>query len=170
MAFTVSAAPVMGHIPHTIPGVILMVNVPVPPANIAFPGLGNPPNTHNLLTGQAMPVQLSPVPEVTRAVGLISCGSVCFVNVANNLAYVLHANAGHVSNAQFMNAMVAIAAGPAPHNTVNIAYAHPNATDPGYQATIADFILWGVPTNNIVEITNLPVSFFGMNNALQIGY
>ena len=141
-----------------------------PPANIAFPSLGNPPNTHNLGVGQGMSVQGGPLAEVTRSIGLITCGSVCFLNSANAQAYVLHANAGHVSNAQFMTAMAAILAGPPPYNTIYIGYAHPNATDPGYQASIADFILWTVPTNNIVEITHLPVGMFGMNNHFQIGY
>lgn len=170
MAYTVPAAPGLGQQTYTITYLLQLMGGVNPPANVAFPTLGNPPNTHNLLTGQAMPVQGGPIAEVTRAVGLISCGSVCFLNGANGLAYVLHANVGHVSHAQFMNAMVAIAAGPAPHNTVYIAYAHPGPTDPGYQGTIADFINWGVPTNNIVEITNLALNMFGMNNLLQIGY
>ena len=170
MAYRVAAAPAIGQQSYTITYLLQLMSGVNPPANIAFPSLGNPPNTHDLYTGQAMPVQGSPIPEVTRAVGLISCGSVCFLNSANSLAYVLHANVGYVTQAQFMAAMVAIAAGPAPYNTVYIAYAHPDPTDPGYQATIADFVHRGVPTNNIVEITNLLVNTFGMNNLLQIGY
>jgi hypothetical protein len=170
MAYQVPAAANIGANAYTITGVIQLMAGANPPANIAFPQLGNPPNTHDLGPNQGMPVQMSPFPEVTRAWGLITCASVCYVNSANALAYVFHANAGGVSHAQFMAAMVAIGSGGPAHNTVYIAYAHPNATDAGYQATINDFVAWGVPTNNIVEITNLFLNQFGMNNLLQIGY
>jgi hypothetical protein len=80
-------------------------------------------------------------------------------------------NAGSVTVNEFNQAMVAIGAttGP-PYNTVYIAYAHPNNTDPGYQSTIADFVTWGVPTSNIIEITNVFLPMFGLNNLLQAGY
>lgn len=169
MAFTIPAAPGFGQIRRTIPGVVNLMGGANPPANIAFPSLGGTPNSHFLMTGESMPVQRSPVPEVTRAVGLITCASVCFHNTANDLAYVLHTGSGLVTHVQFMAAVTAILAGP-PFDTVYIAYAHRSATDPGYQAAVANFVNWGVPTNNIVEITNLPYDMFGMNNELQIGY
>jgi hypothetical protein len=170
MAYRVPAAAAIGANTYTIPGVIQLMAGPHPPASITFPMLGNPPNTHNLGPNQGMPVQMSPVAEVTRSIGLITCASVCYLNTANNLAYVFHANAGHVSQANFTAAMVAIGSGGPAHPTVVIAYAHPNATDAGYQATINSFVAWGVPTNNIVEITHLFLPQFGMNNLLQIGY
>lgn len=43
-------------------------------------------------------------------------------------------------------------------------------TDPGYQSTLADFVAWGVPTNNITEITDLRIAVFGINNFGWLGY
>jgi hypothetical protein len=170
MAYQVAAAQNVGPAAQTIPGVLLAMGGALPPANIIFSLFPRIPNTHNLGQGQGRPVRESPIAEVTRSIGLISCASVCYLNTANNLAYVFHANTGAVSQGQFMAAMVAIDSGGPTHATVNIAYAHQNANDQGYQDTINDLQGWGVPPNNIVEITHLLVNQFGMNNLLQIGY
>jgi hypothetical protein len=132
--------------------------------------LGNPPNTNNLGPGQGMVIAMGAIPQVNRSIGLITCASVCYVNTANNTSYVYHANAGHVPHADFLIAMAAIGAAGPVYNTVYISYAHLNATDAGYQASTADFVNWGVPTHQIVEITHLLVGQFGTNHQLHIGY
>lgn len=170
MAYTVAAAQNLGTNTYTITSVIQLMASQNPPATIAFPSLGNPPNTTNLGPTQGAPIQASPAVEVVRSFGLITCASVCFVNAGSTTGYVFHANAGHVSNADFLTAMTAIGAGAGPYNHVYIAYAHPNASDGGYQQSIASLVGWGIPTNNIVEITNLFLPQFGMNNLFQIGY
>lgn len=154
---------------YTVTGLVQLMSGQQPPAAIAFPRLGTPANTHNLGEGQGMAVQMSPMDEVTRATGLHSCASVCYLNAANGLAYVYHANAGSVSFAEFRAAMVAIVAG-VNYGTVYIAYAHRQGTDHSYQQNINNLIAWGVPAANIVEITDLFLNEFGMNNHLQIGY
>lgn len=153
----------------TIPGLIQLMSSQHPPATIAFPQLGTPVNTHELAEGEGMAVQMSPLDEVTRATALHSCAAVCYLNTTNGLAYVYHANAGSVSFAEFRIAMVAILA-EVNYGAVLIAYAHRQPTHHTYQQTINDFVAWGVPAANIVEITDLFLNEFGMNNYLQIGY
>ncbi|MCG8436124.1 MAG: hypothetical protein MJA83_19060 [Gammaproteobacteria bacterium] len=171
MAYTVPAAQNLGHQAYTVTGVIQLMAGNNPPASIAFPNLGNPPgNTQTVPVSHGVAIQTSPNAEVVRSAPLITCASVCYVNSQSTVGYVYHANAGHVPNADFNNAMLAIGAAGPPYNTVYIAYAHPGDSDQGYQATIGDLVNWGVPTNNIVEITNLFIHQFGMNNLLQIGY
>jgi hypothetical protein len=169
MAYRVPAAATVVGGPHTVVNVVNAMAAPMPPANISFPLLGNPPATNSLGPGQGMVIAAGAVPQVNRSIGLITCASVCYVNTANNTGYVYHANAGDVPHGDFVTAMGAIGAVP-PYGTVYIAYAHPNATDQGYQQSIQDFVNWGVPTNQIVEITHLFVGQFGTNNQLQIGY
>ena len=166
MAYTVPAAQSIGTNTYTITSVLQLMSGHNPPANIAFPSLGG--GGTSLSTGQAAAIAWSPAPNIVRAVGLITCASICFVNSTNGNGYVLHANVGAITNADFTNAMNAI--GAPPYANVYIALAHPNATDPGYQKSVADMVTWGIPTNNIVEITNLYLNMFGLNNAFQIGY
>lgn len=80
----------------------------------------------------------------------------------------MHANIGSVSHTEFGNAMYSMGS-PNPGN-VYIAYAHLGKTDQGYQGNIASIANYGIPTNNIVEITDLYLSGMGMNNKLQLGY
>jgi hypothetical protein len=170
MAYQVAAQEKLGEAPHTITGLVQLMRGVNPPASLAFAELGYPRNTHNLSEGEGLPVQGSPLDEVTRCTGLDTCAAVCFLNTDNALAYVYHANTGTVPYSAFQAAMIAIGAGAAPYRTVFIVYAHRNATDRGYQDAIADLERWRVPANNIVEITHLFLNQFGMNNLLQIGY
>ncbi|MFY0525287.1 hypothetical protein ACN28I_19790 [Archangium gephyra] len=168
MAYRVPATQSLGANAYTVSSVLQAVSGINPPASIAFPMLGS--STVTLGPSQGSPIQGGAVTAVVRSIGLITCASVCFVNANSTTAYVFHANAGSVSHGNFTAAMTAIGAGGGPYNGVYIAYAHPGATDPGYQSTIADLVNWGVPTHNIVEITHVFVPQFGMNNGLQIGY
>jgi hypothetical protein len=171
MAYTVPAAAQIGQQNYTVTGVIQLMASTNPPANIAFPNLGNPAgHTTNLWVGQGAAINLNQNAQVTRAIGLISCASFCFVDSQTGVGYVYHANVGSIDQAAFATAIHAMGSAGPPYNSVYIAMAHPNATDPGYQGSIQSLIGWGVPTNNIVEITHLFMGQFGLNNLLQIGY
>jgi hypothetical protein len=170
MAYRVAAKQEVGQQFYTVTGLVQLMGGSNPPATLAFGELGKPQNTHNLGEGEGMPVQQSPIDEVTRCTGLTSCAAVCYLNADNGLAYIYHANTGTIHYDAFQAAMVAIGSGGPAHKTVYITYAHPKASDAGYQATIADLERWRVPANNIVEITHLFFPQFGMNNLLQIGY
>jgi hypothetical protein len=170
MAYTVAAAEKVGEQSLTVMSLIQLLGSKTPPTTIAFPDLGNPPNTTDLPEKEGKEIPLSGDAQVVRAFGLHTCASVCYVSSKTALGYVFHANAGSVSFAQFQTAIQAIGAKASTYNTVYIAYAHQNATDKSYQGTIADLIKWGIPTENVVEITNLFKNQFGMNNMFHLGY
>jgi hypothetical protein len=167
MPFHVAAAQNYGPNAFTITGLIQILNVPNPPAIVAFQTLGG--------GGQSLPspgmsaaIALSPVPAIVRAVSLITCASVCYVNGANGQGFVYHSPSGTVPQNAFHLALNAI--GAPPSGQVFIALAHPGPTDAGYQQTVANFVAWGIPPNNIVEISQLMLNMFGLNTNFQIGY
>ena len=167
MPFTVNAAQNYGEDAFTITGLIQLLSSPNPPATVAFRTLG--PGGQILGSpGQGAAIALNPVPAIVRSTGLISCASVCYINGANGQGYVYHANVGVVAQDAFELAMHSI--GAPPMGQVYIALAHPGASDAGYQQTVADFVKWGVPANNIVEIAQLLLNMFGLNTSFQIGY
>ena len=138
-----------------------------PPAAFGFP-VSNGGATQNVLTNGTFFLAAGSPATVVRSVGLLTCASVIYYNAAG-AAYIHHANAGDVSAANFATAIGAGGLNTAAGN-IWIIYAHNNASDAGYQATLNDFVLWGVPTNHITEITNLANGSFGINNAGWIGY
>ncbi|MDY4297563.1 MULTISPECIES: hypothetical protein [unclassified Xanthomonas] len=113
---------------------------------------------------------IGPVPGITRAFGLITCAAVIYVSTDPNAvpaAWVNHSNAGHVSAADVAAALASL--GGPPPASVLVIFAHPGASDPGYLASIGTIGASGIPANNIVEIPNLIVPQFGINNLAQIG-
>ncbi|NOI24393.1 hypothetical protein [Vibrio mediterranei] len=82
-------------------------------------------------------------------------------------AWVHHANAGHVGIADVNAAIVAL--GNPPVASILVIFAHPGAQDAGYNGSIATIAAQGIPANNIVEIPNLLVPQFGINNLGMIG-
>ena len=165
MSYVIAAAPDTGDTAYTIPEILQWLGGPTPPPNIAFPMLVG--TATNLDTGEGESIDAEG-PPVLRAIGLITCASVCYVNAANQQGYVYHANSGSVSQTAFEEAMTAI--GAPPYANVVIAVAHEKASDSGYQKTVSNFISWGIPTANIVEITNLDMPMFGLNVKFQVGY
>ncbi|MFL6674169.1 MAG: hypothetical protein ACJ8LG_12880 [Massilia sp.] len=108
--------------------------------------------------------------SITRAFGLITCASVIYTSThaaAAAGAWVHHANAGHVAAVDVANAIAGLG-GPPPASLLVI-FAHPGASDPGYLASIATITGAGVPAANVVEIPNLVVPQFGINNLGWIG-
>ncbi|WP_295942136.1 hypothetical protein [uncultured Xanthomonas sp.] len=110
------------------------------------------------------------VPGITRAYGLITCAAVIYVSNhphALPCAWVHHANAGYVATHEAAAALVSL--GGPPPASVLVVFAHPGASDPGYMTSIGNIVGAGIPANNIVEIPNLIVPQFGINNLAQIG-
>lgn len=133
-----------------------------------LPMLGGPGNNLGVNATAAAPI--GPVAGVTRAFGLITCASVIYVSTnvaAAAAAWVHHANAGHVGIADVNAAIVAL--GNPPVASILVIFAHPGAQDAGYNASIATIAAQGIPANNIVEIPNLLVPQFGINNLGMIG-
>ncbi len=168
MSYTISAATTIGKQTYTITGAIHLVSGTKPPSSIAFPFLGNTDRKF-LGPNQGASIQMSTKEQEVVSFGLITCASVCYVNGNSDIGYVFHANAGHITHSDFITAMKEIEAKP-PYNQVYLAYAHRNDTDEGYQSTIKDLIGWGMPSDNILEIANLRLDNFGLNNLFQIGY
>lgn len=171
MAYSVPATNTIGQQFLTITGIIQLLQSGAPPANIAFPSLGNAGQVTNLTPGQGAPIQLNLENlTVVRSIGLITCASICYVYSLSGMGYVYHANAGVISNNSFVTAMQELGVQGGELGSVFIAFAHPEATDNGYQQSLNDLQNWGIPANNIVEITNLLIPQFGLNNQLQVGY
>jgi hypothetical protein len=108
-----------------------------------------------------------------RAQVLISCVAVCFLNTdhtagVNEIGYVLHAGAGAVSGPEFHAAMTAMHV-VANHN-IRVVYAHPNATEPGYQEMLRQLVGWGLADRQVLEVTDLVVPAFAMKPPGIIGY
>lgn len=155
----------VGQQSYTISGLLQLLSSINPPASIAFPSLGNT-NATSLLTGQTATYTVNNVARVVRSVGLMTCASIIFLS-QNGKGYVLHANAGGISQEQF-NAAIQAMEGNA--GTTYIVYAHPDNNDPGYTESLNDMVTWGANTNNIAEITNLAITNFGVNNLSQVGF
>lgn len=171
MAYTVPAAQSFGEQAYTITGVIQLMSSTTPPTEIAFPRF---PDSQFAIEreyqGQGASIAQGPDDRAVVAAGLQSCAAVCYVNTQSTTGYVYHSPMGDISQASFQQAMSAIQAVGPPYTTVYVAYAHRDATDQGYQSGIASLVNLGVPTNNIVEITNLVLGEFGLNNLFQLGY
>ena len=171
MSYSIQAAQSLGTGAYTIGGLVRLLVSDNPPSTVAFPMLASPPGTTTSLTpGAGAAIQFGTQEAVVRAFGLITCASVCYTNTTNAVSYVYHANAGAISQASFDTAITAIGAGTAPYASVFVVYAHPNASDPEYQESVHPLVSWGVPTEQVVEISNLFAPQFGQNNLLQIGY
>jgi hypothetical protein len=138
----------------------------LPPASFGFPFLGGGGLTHDLYTNATHLLPAGSPATVVRAVGLMTCASVIYYSNAG-AAYIHHANAGDVTAANFNTALAALGIAAA---NAWIIYAHNKPTDPGYQASLASFVVWGVPANNITEITDLFYPNFGINNFGWLGY
>jgi hypothetical protein len=128
-------------------------------------GAGN-----NLGVNATALANIGPVAQITRAFGLITCAAVIYASThpaAVAGAWVHHANAGHVAIPSVTAAINGLGGPPAA--SILVIFAHPGAADPGYAASIATIIGQGILANNVIEIPNLFVSQFGINNMGWIG-
>lgn len=170
MSYSIQAAGAYGSDAYTIPGLVRLLGSASPPAVVAFPSLGNPArHTIDLVTGQGAVIQYGVEKAVVRAIGLSSCASVCYTSNNTGASYVYHCNVGLLSRASFDTAMEAIGTAGS-YGSVFVALAHPDGTGPGYQQSVQNLVAWGVPTGQVVEISNVLLTQFGLNNSLQMGY
>lgn len=106
----------------------------------------------------------------TMCVGLITCAAVIYgtnsIQAAPGL-WVHHAGSG-VVYAHDVQAALAGLGGP-PADSVLVVFAHRGRADRGYLTSMITINQAGVSANNIIEIPDLPTSFFGVNNLGQIG-
>lgn len=174
MAFTVRAIQGIAEDPIALTELIRRANGGL--QQVKFPQLrsSGPGAVSGLTQGMADPVRVSREIEVVRAVNLVSCAAVCFVNAdpqsqSDVLGYVLHSNAGAVAHQEFMDAMDALGA-QAPYTHVSVVFAHPNPSDAGYRGSLASLAGWGVPNNSVVEVSELPLPNFGLHRDGWVGY
>lgn len=126
--------------------------------------------TNYLGTRDRAIVQIGNERNLTSSFGLNTCASVIYMSThphAPAVAYVHHANAGHLSDEDITVARDAL--GNPPWNTILVIFAHPRPTDNGYVDSLQNLINHGIPDNNIVEIAELSLSNYGINNLGQIG-
>lgn len=145
------------------------------PNEISFSLLPSPSGkTFEVSENHGHLVKFGKDPYLVRAVGLISCASVCFVNRADSSdlrGYVYHANTGTVPWEKFGEIMKEIGAtDTSAYKHVQVLYAHPNATDSGYQRNLDELNRWLYDRARVIEVTHLFISEFGMNHSVEVGY
>lgn len=118
-------------------------------------------------------VQFGAAPYLVRALGLLTCAAVCFVNweeADEPRGYVYHANSGNVPWDTFKEIIAAIGATESSYRHVQVLYAHPNKTDGGYQKNIDELHRWLLSKGRVVEVTHLALANFSMNQTIEVGY
>ena len=108
-----------------------------------------------------------------KAINLLSCASVVLENTSLTAptpqAFVYHAPSGVMSNSDTTSALDEVR-GDGNHVNIVVVFAHPGPESQGYTNSLNNIINAGVPTNQIIEITDLPVDSFGMNQNGFLGY
>jgi hypothetical protein len=164
MSYILKALPDPGQDFPTVTTLFSRLRSPFAPREMAFAGLQG--KAFSLVTGAGAPISFTGDDRVVRAVGLSTCASICFLNTMQAKGYVYHAPSGTVSLEEFGYARKAIG-GDLDHLFVVLAHREGRS---GYEDTLDEFESWGVPANNMVEITHLAMSNFGLNHMLQLGY
>jgi hypothetical protein len=164
MAYLIAATKDHGDDFLTVNSLFVRLRRPDAPKQLAFPSL--PGASTPLVTGVGSAIQFDGNERVVRAVGLSTCASVVFLNATQGRAYVYHAPSGTVSSQEFGYARQAAGGG---LDSLYVVLAHVDGPS-GYEKTLGQFEDWGVPANQMVEISNLGGTSFGLNNMLQLGY
>jgi hypothetical protein len=173
MPYTISAAQSIGWgAAYTIPDIIKMMSGNSLPDSIAFPNLDYPLGaSYFVASGMGLPLMGTRINEVSRAAGLACGGAVLYADPSSGKGYIFNARAADNKNYGFDSAMAVMAFGDNPPvNTICMAYAHAGDADESSRAALDYFVKKGIPSENILEITQLPMGQFGMNNLFQIGY
>ena len=124
----------------------------------------------NLGVNAAALNNIGPVDQITKAYGLLTCASVIYLSTSPAAvagAWVHHANAGHVGGGDVNTAIARL--GNPPAASILVIFAHPGNHDNGYAQSIATIVASGILANNVVEIPNLIIPQFGINNLGCIG-
>jgi hypothetical protein len=167
MAYRIRASSNYGEDFLTINGVLNRLSLPNAPAELRFPAL-DLDGTVWLLTNQKGTIDFGPEERSLRCAGLMTCAAACFVSSASTRGYVLHAGSGELNPRNIRAAFDAVGADDP--RTVYVAYAHPKDGEDVYARDVQALIDVGIPTGQIVHITNLPASTFGMNSRFQLGH
>ncbi|WP_271765093.1 hypothetical protein [Aquimarina algiphila] len=169
MSYTVSCSPGVGNNYITITGLLQLFSTPNPPQTISFPSFSKK-DQRTLSEGEGSIIEFdASFPSSLISIRLNTCASICIVNSQNTKAYVLHAKSGIIRREEFDEALNAMGNQVRPRH-LSIVYAHPGPSDNNYKNSIMQLEWWNVPSDNIVEITNVPGVQFGLNNLLQLGY
>lgn len=156
---------------YSVTNIFQLVQGEPPRESLNFPALKEPPGSKVTVAEKEGALVMLNV-ETNRIVTtsfLLTCAAVVYLNTQNKTAYVYHANAGYIHDGAFREAMNAIQAG-TNYRNVLVLYAHPNGLDQIYEQSINDLIRYGIPDGNIVEIYDLMIPYFAINNFLQVGY
>lgn len=160
--------------PITIENLLVFLNGTQGPQDFPFGSLGNVNARFIPMQGTGETLDINPAhPDLAKAIGLISCACVIFQNkvqgAPNGEAYIYHAASGVLSANEIGDALGAINW---QNNGANIrvVFAHPDGASPGYITSLNNIVNAGIPTNQIIEIMNLSINTFGMNNNGLIGY
>jgi hypothetical protein len=146
-------------------GTINNAKVPAP-SRLLFPSLGKAA----VLGGQGQTYLLTAGSSDTavKTINLLTCVAVIYYRQDKN-AWIHHSGSGAVTRANFDDALanLATSAGATGAGKVWIIYAHDNATDQTYQQDLINLEQWGVPNNQITEVTN--VNSFGIDKFGLLG-
>jgi hypothetical protein len=160
--------------PNTnIAAFIAAAQIPPPPALGPMPGhfpVGGGP-VNNLGPNMTALSMISPVPQQTIVIGLITCAAVFYMSTdpdAVAAVWVHHANAGRVTAADVVAARAGL--GNPPWASICVVFAHPGPSDNGYSDSMNTMISQGIPTNSIIEIPNMVIPQIGVNNLGQLGF
>lgn len=107
-----------------------------------------------------------PKDEVVRCFGLLSCASLIMQSSETGAVVVYHANAGGVAEVTLQGLLMGINSR---IDKVYTIYAHQNSHST-YDKQVAEFESWGMKSKNIIQIKNLFLNRFGVNNHFQLGY
>jgi hypothetical protein len=110
-------------------------------------------------------------PSKTVVIGLITCAAVLYVSSDPHAVpgvWLHHANAGHVSGNDVHLALHNL--GGPPVASIDVIFAHPGASEAGYNASMATIAEQGINNHNIIEIPNMIVPQFGVDNFGHLGF
>jgi hypothetical protein len=143
-------------------------------ANPAGPLPGQLPRgitTVSLNTDQTGLQSIQVTPSKTVVIGLITCAAVLYVSTdrrAEPGVWLQHANAGYVVANDVQVARRRL--GNPPAASIAVIFAHPRASDPDYDESMATIAGQGINNNNIIEIPNMVVPQFGVDNFGHLGF
>jgi hypothetical protein len=96
----------------------------------------------DLMTNQTALLNIGPVPQTVRVIGLITCAAVIYVSTDPGAvagAWVHHANAGHVDAGDVTTARTQL--GNPPWASILVIFAHPDPPDAGYNASMTTMVI-----------------------------
>lgn len=127
--------------------------------------------TVNLDTGQTGMQSIQATPSKTVVIALITCAAVLYVSTDRHAepgVWLQHANAGYVKADDVQAARHHL--GNPPFASIAVIFAHQRASDRGYDESMATIAGQGINNHNIIEIPNMIVPQFGVDNMGHLGF